>query len=290
MSGVLQGTSSLSKTNSGTLVINANNTYSGGTNVVEGRLLVNNTPVNPGDSGTGTGPVSITGTAVLGGTGTIAGTVTVNSGAHIAPGASIESLELGGLTIETGSFLDFELGTPNGTPGVDNDLLTVLGTTTLNGIGTVNLTDAGGLGIGNYTLIDYTGTLAGSDIVGFLNQTPTGPAGFIYALVDTGSTIDLTVLPSGNDADFNDDGIIDAGDYVVWRKFNGGPGTQFTGDATGDGNVNDLDYDEWFENFGSPAIPPPPGNSGAVPEPTTLALLSIFAIIAWQRRGGWIRW
>jgi fibronectin-binding autotransporter adhesin len=294
--GVLRGTSSLTKDNTGTLVLGGNNTYSGGTVIVGGRLLVNNVPAAAGDSGTGTGAVTLSGTSTLGGTGSIAGVVTVNTGTHVAPGtqaALIESLEVGGLTLETGSILDFELGTPNGTPGVDNDLITVLGTTTLNGIGTVNLTDAGGLGIGNYTLIDYTGELAGSDIVGFLSQTPTGPAGFIYALVDTGSTIDLAVLAAANDADFNDDGIADAADYVIWRKFNGamGTGTANTGDANGDSNVDELDYNEWRENFGSLIVPPPPGggNGGAVPEPATLALMCMAAIMPLERRGRWNR-
>ena len=190
LSGVLSGTGGgLIKENTGTLVLSNANTYDGLTAVVRGRLLVNNTS----GSGTGTGNVSVETSATLGGTGSITGNVTVNSGGRVAPGASIESLQVGGLTLETGSALDFELGTPGGVPGVNNDLLTVLGTTTINGIGAVNLIDAGGLGVGTYTLIDYAGTLAGSDIASFLGQTPTGPAGFTYTLIDTGSTIDLSV-------------------------------------------------------------------------------------------------
>jgi autotransporter-associated beta strand protein len=290
--GVLRGTSSLSKTNDGTLALTANNEYSGGTNVMEGRLLVNNTPASAGDSGTGTGPVSVTGTATLGGTGTIAGTVTVGSGAHIAPGASIGELELGGLTIEAGSILDFELGAPNGTPGVDNDLLTVLGVTTIDGIGAVNLFNAGGLGAGTYTLIDYD-TLAGSDILGFLGQTPTGPSGFTYALSDSGDTIDLAVtVAAASDADFNDDDMIDAADYVVWRKFNPTPapdGAQGIGDANGDDDVDQDDYDEWRRNFATPSPGSGGSNSAAVPEPTTLVLASMAAMFVLRRRGRWIR-
>ena len=36
--------------------------------------------------------------------------MTVGNGGHVAPGASIESLSMGGLTLNPGSVLDFELG------------------------------------------------------------------------------------------------------------------------------------------------------------------------------------
>jgi hypothetical protein len=220
----------------------------------------------------------------LGGTGSISGAVTVASGAHIAPGASIESLDVGALTLSAGSILDFELGAPG-----TSDLLNVTLTDglTIDG-GTLNLFDGGGLAAGNYTLIDYAGSLMGSGVVGFLSQIPTGPAGFVYALVDTGSTIDLSVLPSVNAADFNGDGPVDAADYTVWRKFNPttGTGTQGTGDANGDTNVDDADYDIWVETYGDP--PPPPG-SGAVPEPATIVLLALMAPFFAMRRFARIR-
>src|SRR6185436_419940 len=93
--GVLRGTSSLSKTNSGTLLLSANNEYSGGTNVMEGRLLVSNTT----GSGTGTGAVTVSSGATLGGTGKIGGAITVNSGGIVAPGESIGMLTVDGAAI-----------------------------------------------------------------------------------------------------------------------------------------------------------------------------------------------
>lgn len=128
---------------------------------------------------------------------------------------------------------------------------------------------------GTYTLIDY-GTVGGAGLAAFLGQTPTGPGGFSYSLVDTGSLINLSVAAlATNDADFNQDGVIDAADYVVWRKFEPatGTGTQGTGDANGDTNVNGTDYDLWQDTFGQPS--PGSGGGGAVPEPSTLALLVI---------------
>jgi hypothetical protein len=129
-----------------------------------------------------TGDVTVNG-GTLGGIGMISGAVTLGSGGHLAPGASVESLGVGALTTNVGSILDFELGPPG-----TGDVLTVAGSLTING-GSLNLTDMGGMGAGLYTLIDY-GTFSGS-LTGL--GTPTGPAGYAFELIDTGSTIELAV-------------------------------------------------------------------------------------------------
>ena len=76
------------------------NTYSGGTTVSAGTLLVN----NPAGSGTGTGAVAVNG-GTLGGTGTISGAVTVNNGGTIAPGtaSAIGTLTLGSTPVLNGT-------------------------------------------------------------------------------------------------------------------------------------------------------------------------------------------
>jgi autotransporter-associated beta strand protein len=90
----------LTKTGAGTMRLNAANTYTGGTTVSAGRLLVNNAT----GSGTGSGSVMVDGGA-LGGTGTIAGAVTILAAGTIAPGNSIgaltisNSLTLSGVTV-----------------------------------------------------------------------------------------------------------------------------------------------------------------------------------------------
>jgi hypothetical protein len=132
----------------------------------------------------------------------------------------------------------------------------------LNG-GSVNIVDAGGITDLTYTLFTY-GSLAGS--VANLG-TPTGPAGFSYALVDTGSSIQLEVSLPTLPGDFNEDGVVDGADYVVWRK-NGG--TQ-------------AEFDEWRANFGatqgsgggSSVAPPSNESNSAVPEPAAMGLVVI---------------
>ena len=80
------------KTGAGTLTLNAANTYTFGTSVSNGTLLVNNT------TGSGTGK----GATFVRGTGTIAGPAAIGSGAFLAPGAN----SAGNLTLNNGLALD----------------------------------------------------------------------------------------------------------------------------------------------------------------------------------------
>jgi hypothetical protein len=82
-----------------------------------------------------------------------------------------------------------------------------------------------------------------------------------------------------NDADFNEDGTIDSGDYTAWRKFNplASGATQTTGDANGDGDNDNDDYLDWVETYGMAS--PGAGGGGAVPEPTS-AFIAMIALVA----------
>lgn len=121
--------------------------------------------------------------ATLGGSGTIGGTVTV-ADATLAPGSSPGTLTIDGdLVLGSASILDFELGDPSGTAGVDSDLINVVGSGNLTLDGTLNVIDAGGFGAGLYRLINYDGALTDNGL-----EIGTAPAGF--------DTSDLTVQTS----------------------------------------------------------------------------------------------
>lgn len=96
----------------------------------------------------------------------------------------------------------------------------------------------------------------------FVFSQPSGQAGGV--LVDGVSFGALPTLAG----DFNDDGVVNAADYTVWRDTLGST-SDSRADANNDGVVNSADYTIWTENFGSQAS----GQSTTpVPEPAALAL------------------
>jgi hypothetical protein len=96
--------------------------------------------------------------------------------------------------------------------------------------------------------------------------------------------------PTAVPGDYNRNGVVDAADYVVWRKtlsqsVPNGSGADGTGPGgTPDGLVNNLDYDFWRSRFGSTS--PGAGSAlgaAAVPEPAAWALLLGFAPAVFSR-------
>ncbi len=82
-----------------------------------------------------------------------------------------------------------------------------------------------------------------------------------------------TVLLHG---DFNADGKVDAGDYVIWRKTNGQAVVPYTqADDNGDGQVTIADYTAWRAAYagtpgsGSDTL----SDSYTIPEPTSIILI-----------------
>ncbi len=108
-SGVLQngdGTLSVTKKGLDTLELGGASTYTGGTIVDAGTLLVSNAV----GSATGSGSVTVHQYATLGGTGRIGGAVTVDHDGILSPGNSIGTLYLqNDLTFEQRAFLDVDI-------------------------------------------------------------------------------------------------------------------------------------------------------------------------------------
>lgn len=98
----------------------------------------------------------------------------------------------------------------------------------------------------------------------------------------------LTVGPSILAGDYNNDGIVDAADYVVWRKNVGQPSQTLPNDTTGV-IIGDAQYNLWRANYGNSVAVPGAGSSlssGAVPEPTTMGLVAFgIAALGWMTMG-----
>ena len=150
--GIISGTGSLAKSNTGTLLLSGINSYTGATAINAGTLLVNG-------SLAAASAVTVNSAAILGGTGTVNGAITLNSGGFLAPGArgAVTTLTGSSLTWNGGGTLTFNLGTSS-----TSDLLTLSGALTKGSAGTFtfDFNDlSGGTSVGStYTLVDFGST------------------------------------------------------------------------------------------------------------------------------------
>jgi len=147
VSAAISGTGAVTLAGSGTVTLTGNNTYSGGTTVNNGTLLMNNST----GSGTGTGAVTVASGSTLSGSGVIGGAVTINSGGIYAPGNPVGTLTVSNnFTANSGAVLNYTLGTSSDRTIVSSNL---------NLSGTLNITNGGGFTSGTFTLFTYGGKL-----------------------------------------------------------------------------------------------------------------------------------
>jgi hypothetical protein len=108
----------------------------------------------------------------------------------------------------------------------------------------------------------------------YLNQMKTYPDfQFLFQLSE------LPILPG----DYNRDGVVDNGDYIIWRKSNGTAGF-LAADGNGDHVVNQLDYNYWRQRFGN--VQAGAGQGATVPEPAgILVMLAMGIAMAAAPRG-----
>jgi fibronectin-binding autotransporter adhesin len=249
-------TVNVAKNGTGKWILTGNNTYTGTTNVNAGTLLINGTQ-------SGNGLTTVAAGATLGGTGTLGGALTNNG--TVNPGASVGTLNVNGNTIMgANSHLAIELS------GASADKLAITGNLDLSAL--ANLLDVTGVGTGSsWVIATYTGTLTGT----FETITPGYSVDY-----GSGSNSQVTLMAAavGLPGDFNNDGKVDAGDYVTWRKNNG------TNNALANDNglgtpIGQAHYNLWRNNFGKP---PGAGSSlgaGAVPEPSSIVLIGVALMV-----------
>jgi hypothetical protein len=137
--------------------------------------------------------------------------------------------------------------------------------------------------------IDVTGLSSGQ----YWLETEVDPSNLLQESNNSNNTTQVLVNlavpePLIMPGDYNQDDVVDAADYVVWRKRLGqsvAPGTSADGD--GNGVIGAPDLNVWRSNFGTGAAG---GDSVAIPEPAA-GLIVLSACACWQAmRGRRLRW
>jgi len=85
--------------------------------------------------------------------------------------------------------------------------------------------------------------------------------------------------------DYNANGVVDAADYVLWRKTVGQSGAGLPADGSGNGSVGQEDYDVWAQHFGNTSG----SGTGAltadpIAEPITLWPMAVSLVVVAAQR------
>jgi autotransporter-associated beta strand protein len=263
-SGVITGGASgrLAKSGSGALTIRTSNTYTGGTTVSGGELILAAAMGTP----LGTGDLLID-AARASGAGNIPGDVTVDDGGTLAGTFNLGSLEL----IDDGR-IELEWLTNTLTVGGVSDI----GAGTLRVFADAPINPAIGT---TWSFLTSTGGVDGMFVNPMLPPLPTGKS---WRVLYEDTSVALQVVPTQLPGDYNDDLVVNAADYTVWRNSVGQTGPNLPADGTGpagvpDGVVNRLDFFFWKQHYGETVGTgslSPIGGSAPVPEPTATILLA----------------
>jgi fibronectin-binding autotransporter adhesin len=183
----------------------------------------------------------------------------------------------GGATLGGGTSLVMELG--GSAAGTGYDKIHVDGLLSIGGALSVSLINGFAPAAGDaFDLLDW-GTLSG---VFSSLQLPSLGGSLAWDATQLYTSGVLSVISVGVPGDYNNNGMVDSADYVLWRK--GGP---LANEVDAPGTVNGVDYTAWRARFGNPGGSGSTGGSLAlaVPEPASSAVLimAALAIFAWKR-------
>jgi fibronectin-binding autotransporter adhesin len=156
----------------------------------------------------------------LGGTGTINGNVIVDNGAAIAPGASPGTLTINGdLVLSDLTVLAYELDVAGVIGSGVNDLLSITGNLTLDGI--LNVDGLSNFGGGTYRLMNVNGSITDNGVtIGTLTGNASGFNPGDFSIVVGANTVDLVVVPEPSTVALAGIGAALLGLHVIRRRRN----------------------------------------------------------------------
>lgn len=227
-------------------------------------------------TGNVTSNITVPATGTLTGTGTLLGNLT-NVG-KFAPGQSAGNVTIQGYYTQQGAAtLEIEIG--GASPGDTHDFVNITSSANIFGGSKLQLALLGGFIPGpsdTFTVLNAVGGISGvfSNITSGLRLDTVDGLGSFLVHYGVGSAFNQNQIvlsafqptgPGGLPGDFNHDGVVNAADYVVWRK---GVGVAPTQD----------NYNLWRSNFGQTfsflgSGWGAGGSSDNVPEPAAIALM-----------------
>jgi autotransporter-associated beta strand protein len=237
---------------------------------LNGALLVNNGAID--------GTVNVNYGSTAKGAGTYA-TVNVTDGGVYAPGNSPGIVTASAVTFSNTSTIagpTLQIEIAGTTAGAQYDRLNVTGALSLGGTLAVSLVSGFAPAAGNsFDILDW-GTLSGTfQTIGL----PALTSGLMWNASQLYTTGTLRVNIAG---DYNSNGIVDAADYVVWRKTIGQTGVGLAADGNVNNQIDQGDFDTWRAHLGQTA------GSGAsvtaIPEPPSIVLLIVTLAATAKRR------
>jgi autotransporter-associated beta strand protein len=199
MTNVLTGSGAVTKTSSGSLILQAPDSCTGPTAIAAGSVVLTNAGSlanTPSISLAATttvldvssvGGLTLSSAQTLSGSGTVIGNLATSAGTTIIPGNSLGTLTVSGDLALNGTTNIFELGSdPTQIGNGVNDLIAVGHNLTLTGVNTMRITPVAGLDTTTpYTLLTYSNTLIGG--LANLAVSSSNPR-YTFSLVDPATT------------------------------------------------------------------------------------------------------
>lgn len=212
---------------------------------------------------TGTGGLN------LNATNTHTGLTTVNGGTLTVSGAAA-TVSAGDLTVSAGSAAI--------SAGVANALADLAKLTLLGG-GTAGIADTGfiDLAAGINETINTLVLGATAQATGTYGSSLSSATFKLDEYFSGTGILTITNIPVSVPGDYNNNGVVDGADYVVWRKSNG-TNTQLQNEVSGTtpGSVTNEDYTVWRARFGNTSGSGSSlGGAAGVPEPAAFGLLFV---------------